>query len=180
MKYPRPVGASVTDFHAARAYELTVQGWLGPFLIANLDSPTKMDFYVPGIVLDVKERRRPLSDKWPRPNNCSPEDAFVVDELSVRRAIRHGYSAYFLLRDISGNRTFLVSLIEMLCADRIRLNREGSGGHAKAKWVLDLSQFKQLVDPEHDLLPTILADQVAEPWNRSDCIIRTLEESDGT
>lgn len=178
MKYARPPGAGRSDYEAARAFEEVVGGWLGTFKIANLNSPDKMDWWVPGFYLDVKERKRTIGPRWPLPEGCAVEDAFIIDELSIRRAMKYFPHAYFLIRALPEERVFLVRIDEVLCADRVRVNRVGPTGHPKGKHIINLSQFRQLEFPETELLQAVLADQVAVPWKRSDCIIATNEEDD--
>lgn len=178
MKYPRPPGAGVVDYQAARAFEDTVGGWLGSFKIGNLNSPDKMDWWVPGFYLDVKERKRPVGPRWPLPEGCRVEDAFILDELSIRRAMQYFPHAYFLLRALPEDRVFLARIDEVLCADRTRVNRVGPTGHPKGKHILNLQQFRMLEDPETELMSAVLADQIAVPWKRSDCLIDTNEEDE--
>lgn len=175
MRYDRPPGAGQSDFKAAREFEETVGEWIGPFKVPQLDATDKMDYWLPGVFLDVKERKTILTSKWPVPAGCRHEDAFVLDELSIRRAIQHGYSAYFLFRDVPFDRVFLASLLEIICADHVRINRETTPGRFKGKWVLDLTQFRQIEDTE--ILPVVLADQISMPWKRSECIVQTTEDS---
>lgn len=178
MRYPRPSGASHADFAAAKTFENVVGEWLGQFKIGNLSSTDKMDWWVPGFYLDVKERRRPIGPRWPIPEGVERNDVFILDELSVRKAMLHMPHAYFVLRALPEDRVFLARIDEIVCGDRIRVNRVGETGVAKGKWLLNLLQFRQLEDPETELLPAVLADQIAVPWKRSDCIIPTNEEDE--
>lgn len=172
--YGRPPGAGRGDFQAAREFEETVGEWLGSHKIGSLDSTTKMDWWVPGVYIDVKEKRQPLSDRftkhWP---SVPGEDLFVLDELSWRRSMGYGYSAYFLLRDVPMGRVFLARADELGCAERVRLDRETSADRKKGKWLIHLPSFRQLNDPEKDLLPTVLSDQADTPWKLSPCLSQT-------
>ena len=171
MNYARPAGASRFDREAAREFENTVGDWLGPYKIAHLDATDRMDFWVPGVYIDVKEKRQPLSNQWTIPSNSRREDVFVLDELSIRRAMQYHPHAYFLLRDVPLDRIFLARLDEVLAGDHTRCDRIGKTGHRKGKWLIVLTQFRQLQDPATELLPTILRDQVDTPWKRSELLI---------
>lgn len=171
MTYQRPPGAGQADYANAREFEEEVGTWLGQFKVGNLDSPTRLDYWVPGIFVEVKEKRQPLGERfsklWPA---VEPADLFVLDELSVRRALQHDYSTYFVLRDKPLERVFVARIDELVCAERVRVDRETSPGRKKGKWVLDLRQFRSLADPAAEFLPLVLADQVAMPWKDSPCL----------
>lgn len=172
IRRPRTVAQRHGDFAAAREFENLVGKWLGPYKVENLDAVDRMDFWIPGVFLDVKEKRQPLSGMWPLPAGAKPVDCFVLDELSIRRAMLHVPHAYFLLRDVpGGDRFFLARVDEVLMADRRRVDRIGTTGKRKGKWVVNLLQFRQLADPETELYPAILADQIALPWKRSECLV---------
>lgn len=171
MTYARPPGSNRNDFLAAREYEEVVGGWLGKYKIANLDSPVKMDYWVPGFYCDIKEKRQQLGDRFAsRWEQVPREHLFVLDELSIRRALQYGYHAYFLIRDCPLDRVFLARVDEVACTERVRVDRETSPGRKKGKWLIDLRQFRQLDDPSEGLLRTVLEDQVNTPWKDSQCL----------
>ena len=171
MKYPRTGAQRAADRAESRASEEQVGAWLGAYKIANLDATDRMDYWLPGVFLDVKEKKQPITDRWPVPAGCVETDAFILDELSIRRAMGHFPHAYFLMHDRPLDRWFLARIDEVVCGDRERVNREGSTGVKKGKHVIDLSQFRHLTDPATQLLPTILADQITVPWKQSACLI---------
>lgn len=179
MQYARRPGVSRSDFLNSKDYEEKVGTWLGDFKISNLTSTEKLDWWVPGFFIDVKERRQLLGVRWPLPEGCAHEDAMILDELSVRKAMAHFPHAYFLLRTLPEDRVFLARVDEVICGDHVRVNRVGNTGVAKGKWVINVAQFRQLDDPANELLPAVLADQVATPWKQSGCLVPTLEEDDG-
>lgn len=172
IHHPRPGYASQHDRNAAKAFEAEVGTWLGEYKIERLDSKTETDFWVPGFYVEVKEKRQPLSDVWPLPAGCLSEDAFILDELSVRRLCEKFPYAWFVLRDVPGDRIFLASIAEIVCGDHVRLNRIGSTDHKKGKWVIDLSQYALLQHPS-DVLPTILDNCVTLPHRQSACLVPT-------
>lgn len=176
MKYPRNPHQRQGDHRNARVNEELVGTWLGDFKVANLDSTDRLDYWVPGIFLDVKEKRQPIGPRWPLPAGTVEANAFILDELSVRKAMSHHPHAYFVLHDCPHDRWFLARADEVVCADRVRINRVGSTNVAKGKWVLDLTQFRQLLSPAEQLLQTILADQIQMPWKQSACLVPTPED----
>ena len=171
MRYPRSVDQRQGDFDGARRDEELVGSWLGQFKVGNLDSTEQLDWWLPGSFVEVKAKNQPLSGRWPL--TCREQDAFILDELSVRKAMAHFPHAYFVLIDHPLLRVFLARVDEVVCADRCRINREGSRGAKKGKWVLNLAQFRQLHDPPGQLLPTIFSDQASEPWKGSALLIGT-------
>lgn len=175
MKYPRTPGQRGSDYHNARATEELVGSWLGQHRIGNLDSTERMDWWVPGFYLDVKEKKQPLTSRWPLPAGVAEQDAFIVDELAVRKALEHWPAAYLVVHDVPVNRWVLISVTELVCCDRVRVDREGPNGHRKGKWVIDLTQFRALAAPD-DLRNEILADQITLPWKRSECLLPTGED----
>ena len=112
MAYQRTAFQRQGDFNAAREFEETVGEWLGPHKVAYLSSPDKLDYWVPGYFIEVKEKRQKLSTRFVKDRESEP-DMFVLDELSVRSAnVTSPTAAYFLLRDCvhpDGARMFLSS-----------------------------------------------------------------------
>jgi hypothetical protein len=171
MAYARPSGAPRNDFLNARAFELQVGAWLGDYKVGNLEASDRLDWWVPGVFIDVKEKRQPLGKQWHLLPGVPELDLFVIDELSVRRAAQHFPHAYFVIRDVpGGERIFLARIDEMFSVERVRVNRVGNTGHAKGKWIVSLSNFRQLTDPATQLLPTVLHDQQSMPWKYSHCV----------
>lgn len=172
MAYARPQGSHSADFARAREVEEQVGEWLGHFKVGNLEATDRLDWWVPGLFLDVKEKWQKLSRKWTRHFEWDETNAFIVDELSVRRAAQHFPHAYFIIHDRpGGKRWFLARIDEMFCAERVRLDRTNPNtGHKKGKWVVNLQNFRELPDPASQLLPTVLEDQIAMPWKWSQCI----------
>ena len=171
LNYPRTYTQRKNDHDNARRFENEVGDWLGQYKIGHLDATDKMYWWVPGVYLDAKEKAQPISGRWPLPAGCRNEDAFILDELSIRRAMQHHPHAYFVMRDKPLDRTFLARVDEVMCGDRIRIDRVGSTGHKKGKWVVDLSQFRELKNPAVELLSFVLGDQIALAWKQSGCLI---------
>lgn len=171
LNYPRHAGWRRSDHANARRFEEEVGDWLGAYKIGHLDATDRMDWWVPGLYLDAKEKAQPISKVWPLPEGCPAEDAFILDELSIRRAMLHMPAAYFVMRDRPRNRTFLARIDEIIAGEHTRVNRVGSTGVRKGKWVVDLRQFRELTDPASELLPFCLADQIALPWKQSALLI---------
>lgn len=173
MQYSRPPGSRANDHANSKEFEAVVGEALGTFKIDQTSANDRLDFWVPGCFVEVKEKRQPISNKWPLPD-CPVEDAFILDELTVRRAMLQYPFVWFVLRDVPGDRIFLASIAEIICADRVRVNRVGPAPQhvAKGKWVVNLGQFTQL-DNLSDVLPTMLAGAVALPWTNSACLIPT-------
>ncbi|HKZ20312.1 MAG TPA: hypothetical protein VJQ57_09395 [Acidimicrobiia bacterium] len=178
MAYARTAAQRTADRLRSKAFEETVGTWLGDFKIAQTASQDKLDYWVPGIFLDVKEKHGSISNRWPLMEGVDERDTFILDELSLRKALAHFPSAYFLLHDIpGGGRFFLARADEVACVERVRVNRTGATGHAKGKLLIPMTAFRQLESPAEELLPALLADQIEMSWKRSECLDqRPVEE----
>lgn len=109
---------------------------------------------------------------WATHSTAAETDLFIVDELTVRKLLSAGRYAYMLLRDDPNDRWTLWSLMEIVLATKVRVNRElaTSNGGCKAKVLLDLNDT-----PHHytDLTSALtgVADLVAltdRHWNAID------------
>lgn len=175
MSYARPQGASANDFNASRDFELEVGEWLGDYKVPNLTDPNRLDWWVPGFYLDVKEKKQRLTARWHLLPGVPEVELFVLDELAVRKAMRHFPHAYFVIRDVpGGNRIFLARVDEVVAAEHVQANRTGNTGHKKGKWILNLANFRQLFDPASQVRPMILQDQVSMPWKDSQALSQML------
>lgn len=165
MTYGRPRNR---DFADARAMEQHVGSFLGSFLIENLDSSDRFDWWLPGAWIDLKEKKQKISKLWQLP--CDEPDAFILDELSLRRGLQHPNNAYFIFHDCPMERWFVASAMQVAMADRVRMNRRYESGKAKGKHVLNLLQYHQ-IESLDEVLPWIMQDQLAVSWKTSECLV---------
>lgn len=164
--YVRTEAQRAGDLQNAREFEQWVGQFLPPYRIDETSSNDRLDFWVPGLYLEVKEKRQRLTERWQIVPGVPEEDLFVMDELTVRRSLRHFPEAYFLLRDVPMQRMFLASITEMVCADRVRRDRDRKG-----KWVLDITQFRTISEEAMPFLSAaIAADLITTPWKQSPCV----------
>lgn len=169
MTYARSSAWKSGDYRNARIFEEQVGAQLGDFKFENLAETDRLDFWIPGTQVEVKEKVQKLGVRWHLLPGVPETDLFVIDELSVRRAAQHGFSAYFVIRDRPMDRLFLARVDEVWAVEHVQRNREGELGHMKGKWILDLTNFRQIENLDN-LLPLILADQIALNWKRSECL----------
>lgn len=169
MSYSRTAYQKGTDLARGRAIETVVRGWLGAHVFDNTDSTTRLDFLIPELVVEVKAKNQQLGPRWHLLDGVDECDLFVLDELSLRKALTHFPSAYFVFADVPCDRYFWARVDEVACAERVRLNRVGPTGVAKGKLVLNLRNFRPLTNPD-TFLADLYADQVSLDWKRSDCI----------
>jgi hypothetical protein len=166
MAYGRTAAQRATDMEASKGIEEQVALALGEFFHSNTESTEKLDFWVPGFFVEVKAKNQKISARWPTP---WPEaDCFILDELSIRKAMEHYPHAYFVLHDRPGDRWFVARVDQVALADRVRLNRSGNTGHRKGKWVVNLADFQQIT--LGDLLPWLMKDQLGMGWKASECV----------
>lgn len=167
--YVRTAAQKAGDFARSKAFEELVQSHLPGDTVVRTNSTTELDFFVPGITLEVKEKVQPLTNRWVPDTFWPEQDCFVLDELTVRKALKHWPFVWFLFRDVPRDRLFVASISQVVSADRVRWDRNGKG-----KWVLYLPQFRQIPSLEA-LLPAISEDASAEPWRASSCIVPAPE-----
>ncbi len=172
INYPRTTAQRTGDFSNARANEELVGSWLPEPKQSFLNSTTEMDWEAgeQKVKVDIKEKNQPLTAKWPLPPKTIARDAFIIDELSVRRAMLYTPNAYFVLHDKPQGRWFLARIDEVVCSNRVSLDRIGPNGHAKGKWVCDLKSFREMKDPATQIWEFITKDAKDKPWLKSACI----------
>lgn len=162
--YYRPPNTDLAD---AREFEQVVRTWLPAYVDDRTASTSELDFYVPGCYLDVKEKKQPIGARWPLP--CREQDAFIVDELTIRKGLKHFPYAYFVIQDRPLGRVFVCRIDEIALAEKVRLNRVNKGKH-----VVDMTNFRQLLNPAAELWPHILQDQLDMAWKSSPCLTRRV------
>ncbi|MEM9605866.1 MAG: hypothetical protein AAGA99_00480 [Actinomycetota bacterium] len=174
MTYARTAHQRGTDRERGQRLETYVRDHLGDFLVDNSESTQRLDFWVPGFYTEVKGKYQEIGDRWMKhwPALAEP-NAFILDELSVRKALDKWPHAYFVLVDAvheGQERWFLASVAEVACADRARLNRKTQRVF-KGKWILNLAQFTELDASLTGLRERVMADITDLPWKRSDCLV---------
>lgn len=112
------------------------------------DSMTRPDFKIKckdGLTLwaECKEKRKPYKiENWPdfERLEISESEAFIEDELSLRRLVYLGPYSFLLIKDCSlrDEITFYIfDILDIMCVPKIRNNRQMEGG-LKGKWLLNL------------------------------------------
>lgn len=162
--YHRTAAQKGGDFAAAAEFEQEVRAHLPEWIVDNTAASDRLDFWLPGVYVEVKAKRQPLTARWHLVDGVDERDLFVLDELSVRRALRCWPEAYFLLSDEPTGRLFLASITDLCVADKVRRQRVGKG-----KWLMSLLQFHQL-DSLDEIVPVAMADLASTPWKRSECL----------
>jgi len=149
MSYARTPEQRAGDFAGARAFEEEVVGALGAAGYGGwhaLDETDKLDFMHPGWVVEIKEKNQRINtQRWDTPT--AERDSFIIDELSVRKAIDDPLPVFFVLRDNIEHRIFCVPLEELVGLPKRRMNRRGPTGHDKGKWIVSLEECIQLLLP---------------------------------
>lgn len=162
--YLRTSAQKLNDFHDARKFEEEVGEHLPEYKLADLTHNDRLDFWVPGFYVEVKEKKQRLTPRWHLLPGVPERDLFVMDELTVRRALRHFPEAYFLIRDVPENRLFIASITDFVVVERVRRNRGGKG-----KWIVNLQNFHRLAGLD-DITEYVMADLVAMPWKKSEAL----------
>lgn len=162
--YRRTKAQMHADLNAARAWEAEVESHLPSAVISRTNSTTELDFYIPGLYIEAKEKRQKLTERWLLLSDVPERDHFVLDELSLRKALLHVPYSYFVLRDLpGGDRVFFASALDVAVSDRVRRNRVGKG-----KWILNLANYRPI--PLAELYDAICSDVQAMAWKQSGCM----------
>ena len=164
MSYGRTPEQRQADLVDSKAWEQDVARAIGPLIVDRTDSTTELDFWIPGAVLETKEKKQPLTERWHLLPGVPEPDLFILDELSYRKAAKHFPTAYFVIRDRPQDRVFVVSITELVCQERARVNRAGKGKH-----VYQTTHWTQIQSLE-EIVGHVMADLISEPWKRSECI----------
>lgn len=167
MSYERPPGAVNTDFVAAREFEEHVAEVLaaqGHNTHTRFSAKDDLDIWVPGFYLEVKEKRQPLTDRWHLMPGIPGEDLFILDELSVRRMVRHWPHVYVLVRDLPRERLYLAGIWELITFDKVRVDRGNKG-----KWIMNLQEWKELEGIEQ-VAEIANVELPQNPWKSPACI----------
>lgn len=141
--YQRTPAQRQGDFLTARDWEEEVADLFeaGTFRPA-FNSTDALDFWFPGVYIELKEKRQRYTERWHLLPGVAEPDLFIIDELTVKRALRHYPAVLFLIRDVPGGRLFHVPIWELVSVERARVNRVKKG-----KWVIDLGHFRTVPDP---------------------------------
>lgn len=165
--YTRTAAQRAHDFANARAYEEYVAGRIGVPNHTRFDAKDDLDIWVPGFMLEVKEKNQPLTSRWHLVPDTDERDLFIFDELTIRKALRWYPEVFFLLRDNASDpanpRLFLAPIWELVAVERVRVDRS-----TKGKWILDLNKFRRLAD-EADIPAIAHAMLVDQVWKQSPC-----------
>jgi len=166
--YTRTDAQRAHDFANARAYEEYVAGRLGVLNHTRFDAKDDLDVWVPGYFIEIKEKNQPLTDRWHLLDGVPEENLFILDELTVRKALRWYPEVFYLLRDNAADpdnpRLFLAPVWEVIGVERVRVDRS-----TKGKWILDLTKFRRIID-EADIPTMAHAMLVEQEWKKSPCL----------
>jgi hypothetical protein len=165
--YTRTRAQKQNDFLEAREYEEYLESRLGVACDSRFDSTTELDIWVPGYMIEAKEKKQKYTKRWQLLEGVLEENLFIIDELTIRRALGEWPGAFFLLRDTvypSGPRLFLAPIWELISVERVRVNRDKKG-----KWIIDTTNFRQVRDESE--IPIIATHLLIEKaWKRSECL----------
>jgi len=165
--YRRPPGSAQADYEQAKKFEAAISQALGPYVVDKTSSTSELDFRLMGAtVVEVKEKRQALTPRWTKLcPDWAPEDVFIIDELTVRKALIVGHPyVFFVLRDVPMKRLFFCSISELVAVERKRVNRGGKG-----KLLFNLTDFLQFTDL-NSLLALIFDCSSDEAWKWSNCL----------
>lgn len=160
--YRRTAAQRAGDFQAARDWETEVADMFRPgsFLPA-FNSTDALDFWFPGVFVELKEKRQSYTQRWHLLPGVAEPDLFIIDELTVKRALSHYPAVLFLIRDVPQGRLFYVPIWELVGVERARVNRVKKG-----KWIIDLSNFRTIDDPVA-AYETFIREMTEQQWKDS-------------
>lgn len=162
--YARSRAQKAHDFENSRKYEQHVADKIGGFIVTKFTSNDDLDIWQPGYYLEIKEKNQHYTKRWQLLHDVPEEFLFIMDELTVRRALRHYPEVFFLIKDNLNDRIYFTPIWELVGVERIRVNRNGKG-----KWIIDLRNFGILASEEW--VPEIAAEALSGvDWKKSHCI----------
>mgnify|MGYP001180015691 CR=1 FL=1 len=180
MVYQRTPEQKRHDLANARAYEDYVAIQVGVPVHTRFDARDDLDIWHPGWMLEIKEKNQPLTERWHLLDGVEERNLFVLDELTVRKALSWYPGVFLLLRDNAHDhhlpedqrqpRLFLAPIWEIVAVKRERVDRGGKG-----KWILDLTDFTRLADEAH--VPEFAHHALTEQkWKQSHCLGGSVEQ----
>jgi hypothetical protein len=115
-------------------------------LASHTSSLDRLDFAVlaPGerlCQLELKAKHQPYRAWGDLRAATAEQDLFILDELALRKVVAAGPYAALLVRDDPGDRWVLWTTMDLVLADKVRVNRRLATGldRIKAKVLLDLT-----------------------------------------
>lgn len=160
--YRRTAAQRAGDFAEARKWEEEVASLFPPGTFRSaFNAKDDLDFWFPGVFLELKEKRQPYTERWHLLPGVAEQDLFIIDELTVKRALQHYPAVLFLVRDVPGGRLFHIPIWELVSVERARVNRVKKG-----KWIIDLTHFRTVPTPQaaHELM---LREMASTRWKDS-------------
>lgn len=164
VTYKRTRAQMAHDFARSKAFESEVERALPGTTISRTDSNTELDWYIPPVVLEAKEKRQKLTARWLLMDGIDEEDVFILDELSLRKGLLHAPYCWFVLRDLPQDRLFVANVMEIAVTEKVRRNRDGKG-----KLILNLRQFRR-IESLDGLMPLVEHDIRQQSWKQSACL----------
>lgn len=168
MVYQRTAEQRRHDLANAKAYENYVADAIGVPVHSRFTSKTDLDLWHPGYFIEIKEKNQPLTPRWHILEHCEERNLFVLDELTVRKALRWYPEVFLLVRDNSGGdpdpRLFLIPIWELIALPKARVDRDKKG-----KWVLNLGDFTRIAT-EEDIPPYAHYALTEQLWKRPQCL----------
>ena len=141
--YRRTYEQKQGDYHAARIWEEEVGALFDPSMyLSRFNSVNDLDIWFPGLYFELKEKKQNYGERWHLLPGVPQENLFIIDELTVRRSLKHYPEVVFLIRDVPGGRLFHAPIWELIAVERVRVNRVGKG-----KWIIDLTNFRTVATP---------------------------------
>ena len=107
-------------------------------------SHSDVDFFLPrnGVHLDAKEKRQRFDMRNWKEAVMPQECLFIIDDLAIRKLLRHAPHSFCLIRDRSRMPLtyYVYSIVDFLCMPKKRCRRPIRRNMTayKGKWLLDL------------------------------------------
>jgi len=121
---------------------------------------------------DAKEKRQHYSMKhWPAVK-IPQEHLFILDDLAARKILAFAPNSGLLIRDITRQKYFFLSVVDLFLMPKQRVNREIKKNvkSLKGKWLIDLRNARMF-----ETLAEVFAGIEAYLNRREDIFVHTLE-----
>jgi len=117
----------------------------------DIDFVIEVDKYV--FHIDAKEKKTNYRKAWVEFSKINETDLFILDELGIRKLFHFFPNFFVVIKDNMKQKYYLYNSFDVLCMDRIRLNRPivKTVEQLKGKWLisyqwgLEFSSINELI-----------------------------------
>lgn len=97
------------------------------------------------VFVDAKEKKTRYRRGWVEYSNIEEENLFILDELGIKKLFPHFPYFFVVIKDCNFGKYFLYNAFDLLCMERVRLNRKiiRRVEQLKGKWLISYKWGKE-------------------------------------